>query len=277
MTTRLRNVSLREIYKCPVIDGDGTEIGLIDDVLFHPFEPRAIGYSVRPTVGWESLFVSHRYLALDTTSVTDDGMIKVVLDKQAWGKKAEKQLGYSWDESVIWYGQHVHTIGGQHLGRISDALFSLESGRLAAIEITDGTISDVSLGKRTVVADEVLKFDLEDVHGIIVADEAASAPYAGGLALLAGRGVARAKETAKEATKSTIVAAGHAVGHIERFIKLNLSADLDDEDDDISDSVATQSAKQPTEDRTIARRAGGWLGSVIKGVSDEYKKGLEEE
>jgi uncharacterized protein YrrD len=184
MSQSLRKVSLREVYKCIILNQNGKRIGVVDDVLFHPTEPRAVGYSVTRDRLGHVIKRSDKYLALDSTELTCDGEIAAI-EKDAWDSRAEKQMDFEWDDSVIWYGQHIHTRSGQHLGRISDALFSLEDGSVGAIEVTDGTISDVTLGKRTIPVGMIERFDLDDMYAIVVSDEAAKCTYHGGLAVTA--------------------------------------------------------------------------------------------
>lgn len=260
----MRKVSLREIYKCPVLDPSGKEVGYIDDVLFHPTQPIAVGYSVIPTYRIGGVFrLKDKYLALEMTEVTGEGEIQTLVKKEAWGRRATKVLGYTWDETVVWYGQHIHTEGGQHLGRISDALFSLDDGTVGAIEVTEGTMTDLSLGKRTIPAEMILRFQLEDLHAIVVDDDAEQCFYAGGLAVRIGKQAAQAAQAGKQATKSGIVAAGHAVGRIEMALKGHVGSGEEPQSGNLEGDKTSQ-----------ARKSGRWFGSMIKNVRDQYNEGL---
>jgi len=244
--TALRKVSLREVYKCIVLDADGNKVGVIDDVLFHPTEPVAVGYSVTPTRIGHVIKRSDKYLALDATDLTVDGEIQATLKKDAWNKRAAKELGFSWDDSVIWYGQHIHTRSGQHLGRVSDALFSLEDGSVGAIEVTDGSLSDATLGKRTIPVALIECFDLDDMYAIVVKDEAAKCTYHGGLAVTAAHitdrvvdaakvvaehGPVALKATpivAKKVAKATPQATGRLIGRIRKSWRDGYNEGLND-------------------------------------------------
>jgi uncharacterized protein YrrD len=196
--TELRKVSLREVYKCNVLDADGKKVGVIDDVLFHPTRPVAIGYSVTPIRIGHVIKRNDKYLALDATELTVDGEIAATCKKNAWNKRAEKTFDeFEWDDTVIWYGQHIHTRDGRHLGRVSDALFSLEDGSVGAIEVTDGSLSDATLGKRTIPVGMIERFDLDDMYAIVVKDEAARCTYHGGLAVTAAHLTDRVVDAAK--------------------------------------------------------------------------------
>jgi len=243
----LRRVSLREIYKCIVLDENGKRVGVINDVLFHPTEPRAIGYSVTPKRIGYVLKRSEKYLALNATNLTHDGEIQVTVRKGAWNKRAQKQLGFDWDDSVIWYGQHIHTCSGQHLGRVSDALFSLEDGGVGAIEVTDGSISDVTLGKRTIPIHLIECFDLHNAYAIVVSDEAAHSKYQGGLAVFAAHMTDKVQHVAKTVKEHAPVVA-KAVP-----------------------KVAGQIAK------AAPGATGRWVGTMKKSFKDAYNEGLNDE
>ncbi|MCL2818729.1 MAG: PRC-barrel domain-containing protein [Actinomycetia bacterium] len=243
----LRKVSLREVYKCIVLDADGKRVGVIDDVLFHPTEPRAVGYSVTPTRIGHVIKRGYKYLALDATELAEDGEIQAILRKGAWNKRAVKDLDYSWDESVIWYGQHIHTASGQHLGRVSDALFSLEDGSVGAIEVTDGSISDVTLGKRTIPVEMIERFDLDDMYAIVVADEAARCIYHGGLAVTAAHVTDRVQNAAKVVVEQAPI-----------VVKA-------------TPKVAAKIAK------AAPRKTGRWVGGLKRSFQEGYEEGLSEE
>ena len=245
-STPLRKVSLREVYKCIVLDADGNKVGVIDDVLFHPHQPRAVGYSVTPLRIAYVVKRPDKYLALDATELTVDGELRATLHKDAWNRRAQKQLGYTWDETVIWYGQHIHTRSGKHLGKVSDALFSLEDGQVGALEVTDGSLSDATLGKRTIPVEMIERFDLADMYAIVVADEAAHCTYHGGLAVVAAHVTDKVQDVAKVVIENAPVVA-KAVP-----------------------KVAGKLAKQ------APRTTGRWLGSLTRSVRDAYREGLDE-
>jgi len=244
-STALRKVSLREVYKCIVLDADGKKVGVIDDVLFHPTRPIAVGYSVTPTRIGHVIKRSDKYLALDATDLTVGGEIQATLRKDAWNRRATKALDYEWDDTVIWYGQHIHTSSGQHLGRVSDALFSLEDGSVGAIEVTDGSLSDAALGKRTIPVELIERFDLHDMYAIVVKDEAARCTYYGGLAVTAAHITDRVTDVAKAVAEHGPVA---------------LKA---------TPIVAGKVAK------AAPRKAGRWVGSLKKSWNEGYQEGLD--
>jgi uncharacterized protein YrrD len=244
MTQKLRKVSLREVYKCIVIDDAGKRVGVIDDVLFHPTEPRAVGYSVTPTRIGGVIKLNDKYLALSATELTLDGELQVGIKKGSWNKKALKDEEYDWDDTVIWYGQYIHTESGEQLGRVDDALFSLEDGSAGAIEVRDGSLSDVTLGKRTIPASLIKRFDLDGQYAIIVANEAAKCIYHGGLAVTAAHITNRVQETTKAAIESAPAAA----------------------------YATTQVAKKAV--KAAPRKTGRLIGSLRKSFKEGYDEGI---
>ena len=237
---------MREIYRCIVLDDRGKRVGVVEDVLFHPTEPCAIGYSVKPKRIGHVLKRPIRYLALDATDLTDEGEVQATLRKDAWNKRAQKQFAFEWDDSVIWYGQHIHTRSGQHLGRLSDALFSLEDGSVGAIEVTDGSLSDVTLGKRTIPVHLIERFDLDDMYAIVVADEASLSKYQGGLAVFAAHMTDKVQHAAKTVIETAPIVAKAAP------------------------KVAGQIAK------AAPGATGRWVGTMKKSLKDAYNEGLNE-
>ena len=218
----MRKFSLREVYRCTVLSPEGNEVGTVIDVLFHPLEPRAVGFSVRKSLVSGMVPLPTQYLALDMTSLTQGGALAVVAKKSAWGSSAARSRGFDWDSTVIWYGQHVETVSGERLGKVSDCLFSLEDGSVGDLQVTGGATADATLGKRAVRAEYIVGFD-PGRHCILVKDEASSAQFEGGAAETAGRVVGEAAATASEygekAAKAAVVAAATAAVYTEQAVK----------------------------------------------------------
>lgn len=239
---RMRRVSLREVYRCEVVDEKGRQVGWINDVLFHPSEPRTVGYSVRPHLVSGVVPLPTKYLALDVTELNEDGELAVVAKQAAWGKSAAKKMGFSWEDTVIWYGQMVETSSGEHLGKVADALFSLEDGSLGGFQLTAGTVSDATLGKRSVPPAMVVGFDL-DRHAVLVSDAAAAIVFEGGAATAAGKAVGEVGKQAEKAAEATVVAAATATVYAQEAVKKALK------------SPQGQKAKR-------------WFGSVLADIKD---------
>lgn len=241
-------VSLRQIYRCQVLNEKQEVMGTVDDVLFHPNKPCAVGFSVKPLRIGGLIALPMRYLLFENTALNEEGQLVVALDgavptspkeekaaRNAWNARAEKTLGFSWDESVIYYGQNVYTTQGALLGKVSDARFDLDSGEVSVLQVTAGTTSDSLLGKRAIPGSMVHGFDAEQ-FGVICADEAADIDYEGGVAEQAGRATEVAVEAATVASKAATEAskkvgeaalkgAAHAVVYGEKAFKKAAKSD----------------------------------------------------
>ena len=186
--------------------GERPKVGRVGDVLFHPDEPRVVGYTVERSDLALMIERKDLMLALDSTNLVD-GHIDVE-GPHAWGHSAGKRLGVDWDKTVVWLGMPVHTRSGQRLGLVRDGVFDPASGALNAIGLTTGLTADVAVGVRNLPAGLVVGFDGE---GVIVADEAALIEVDGGAAAAAGKGAAVAKDAAGKAAVAAGDAAGRAV------------------------------------------------------------------
>lgn len=205
-------VSLRQVYRCQVLNHKQELVGTVDDVLFHPTKPLAVGFSVKPYRLGGVIALPEKYLLFKNTTFNDEGQLVVALDgqvpttdkerrqaKKAWNASAEKQLGFGWDESIIYYGQKVYTQDGTLLGKVSDARFDLSSGAISVLQVTAGTSSDALLGKRTIPGNLVLGFD-STAFGVACKDEAKDCVLDGGGAVQAGKVVASASEVVAAAS-----------------------------------------------------------------------------
>jgi len=249
-TPALRRISLRELYKYRVFDSRGKYIGTIDDVLFHPTRPLAIGCSMKPRRLLRVIKRHERYIRLDALKAIEgieEKQLQVVGGKDVWNKRAEKVLGFSWDDSVIWYGQHIHTCSGEHIGRVSDALVDLVDGSVGAIEVTYGSLSDSTLGKRTIPVQLIEQFDLDGMHAIIVSDEALQCRFQGGLAMHAGHATDAVQNAAKTVAKTAPVVV----------------------------KAAPRIAKKVA--KAAPAKAGRLVGSLKKSFQDGYNEGLESD
>ncbi len=204
-------LSLLDVSRQDVYSAKGKRIGRVADVLFAPGATSVVGFVVsRPRL----LFLidrNDRYLALDRTRFSADGL--VVADANgAWDGSAAKRLGHSWDDTVIWVGMPVSTESGVKLGSVRDGLFDEKTGEISAIGLTGGLTADAAVGVRDLPASVVVGFDGQAVR---VKDEAIAYETSGGAAAAAGRGTAVAKKAAVDAAAKAAVytkAAAKAAG-----------------------------------------------------------------
>ena len=235
-------------------------MGRVGDVLFHPDEPRVIGFTVeRPDV---AMMVERRdrMLALDRTTFAD-GRIEVN-GKAAWDGSAGKRLGVDWDKSVVWTGMPVHTSSGTQLGLVRDAVFDPATGALNALGLTSGMAADIAVGVRDLPARLVVGFD---GAGVIVADEAASIDVNGGAAAVAGRTTAVARDAAKRtAANASVQAAKAAVVASDGIDKAARAAGATA----AKAAVLTRTAASAAAKSDTGKKALGWLKKVRHEVVD---------
>jgi sporulation protein YlmC with PRC-barrel domain len=176
-------VSLSELRGQPVCDGRGKQLGTVDEVLFHPQQMRAVGVSVRPMPGAFSLIQAalrkggarRKYASLNLQCM----------------RNPPQGDPENWDRCVVFRGMPLVTAAGVHVGRVHDATLDTANGALLTVDVTSGAATDVTLGKRTLPASDLLRFrqapaDSAEPHLLVVADGAGAAPHEGGLAATAG-------------------------------------------------------------------------------------------
>ena len=236
--------SLREVDRLAVYGekhkrtGVRKRAGRLVDVLFHPSEPRVVGFTVERPDFLMMIRRSDRFVALDRTEILDD---RVVVDgSDAWGRAAAKRLDIFWERSVVWLGMPVRTESGTALGRVRDASFAEEDGRLESLGLTEGLTADTALGTRDFSASMVRGFEGD---AVVVSDEVLAIATDGGAAAAAGKGAAAAKVGAEQAA----AAAGKAAAVAAAYGK----------------SAVKSAAKNPT-----TRKAYGFLKTMADKVVD---------
>jgi uncharacterized protein YrrD len=205
-----------------IVTDSGKFAGSVLRVLFHPSEPRAVGYEVdRPRL-FGLLRRKPVYLALDSAVPRTDKVVIEAADRDAWGKRAAKRLGFgTWDVTVVWRHMPVRTESGVRLGAVKDVIFAPD-GPVRTVELSEGVAADVALGKREVAGELVRGFDGDTVR---VADEAAKVEHAGGAAAVAGRATAVGADAAGKAAVAAGKAAGKAVAYGKSAAKVASQSD----------------------------------------------------
>lgn len=274
-------VSLRQIYRCEVVDENAREVGFVDDVLFHPTEPRAVGFSVKPHRVGGIVPLPMRFVLFEATHIDEEGRVCVNVDssltekkavkaaRTAWGEKAEKVLCCTWDETVIYYGQLVFTEDGALLGRISDARFDWADGSMNVIQVTDGAVSDLSLGKRAIPGDMVQGY--RALHeGVLVDRAAASIAHDGGAARGVGEAAAAAQEVGKKA-----VATASDVGKKAATAAVRGAAKASVQVEEAARKAAQSEAgkKATAAAQEAGKKARGWAKNFMK----EFREGMRDD
>lgn len=246
-------------------DPDATKkVGRIRSFVFHPREPRCVGFLVkRPDVALmfhrKDLFVAFNGFHMQ------DGDIVLNDDAGSKDRSACKALGIDVNECVIWVGLPVITEDGTTLGAVDGVTFDGETGRVRAVEITQGATANTLLGRRVIPAEDVCGFkrgigtqlymadddDEQALGALLVRDSAKAAEVAGGVAEKAGAASAVATDKAKRTYKK-----------VRKVAKPKVEE-------------ATKAAGEAVEKGVYATgRQIGRTKGMFKGFADEFKKGM---
>ncbi|MDA3935998.1 MAG: hypothetical protein PF636_03905 [Actinomycetota bacterium] len=235
--------TIRSIEGRRIVDRKGKSPGRVDHVLFHPQEPRVVGFQIQPDPILYFVDRRPRFIRLQALKITDQALT-VAESVSAWGSSAEKEMGFSWETTVIWRNMTVHEIDGEDVGFVGDAEFRSSDGTLRGILLTRGLAEDAAAGTRQVPADRIQGFDGDNV----LIERIRDIELEGGAAAAAGHGAAVAgaaaeKAARKAATTATVVGrvavrvanesktGRKAMGALRRFGKKALDAmSVDDED-----------------------------------------------
>ncbi|MDP2181038.1 MAG: PRC-barrel domain-containing protein [Actinomycetota bacterium] len=203
----------------PVRNPKGKRFGSVTHVLFHPSEPRVVGFEIQPE---PYLYVIPRrpcFVALADVEVAKKSL-RLFSARPASNAAAAKKIGANWENTVIWAGMPVRSESGEAAGCVRDVRFSKMDGRVKRLALTGGMGADVAIGRQEIGGDQVQRFDGEHV---VVDDAVHKAEYSGGMARRAGTSAAVAKVTAEEVAKKT-VAAGRAAVKVASSSKLGKRA-----------------------------------------------------
>lgn len=191
-----------------LIDVRGRRIGTVTDVLFHPREPRVVGFQFQPPAFGYVISRAPRYVPLDQVCIAEESL-RYSSAHPVTGRAAEKIQGFTWDETVVWRGMPVVSESGELLGLVRDVRFSERGGAVREIALTSGVAVDAAVGTYRLAGDLAVGFDLQR-EAVVVRDEALSVELTGGVAATAGRSTAAAKvaaeKVAQEAAKGVMAA-----------------------------------------------------------------------
>ena len=197
-----------------IIGAKGKRIGAVKHVLYHPTEPRAIGFEVDRRAALGVWMLSTRFLPFAALSLPK-GASEATYDAKRFPSpaKAAKEADADWDAAVVWMYMPVRTETGKDVGRVRDVVIGRESGRIREITLSEGATADMAVGRTTIPADEVLGFDGE---AVVVTDVVEKTVPSGGVAHSAGATTAVAKHVAGETTQNAARAAGRAAAKMKK-------------------------------------------------------------
>ncbi|MDZ4180990.1 MAG: hypothetical protein U1E29_17455 [Coriobacteriia bacterium] len=198
-----------DIRDIPLIDARGRRAGRVAHVLFHPSEPRVVGFEIEPPAIAYVVTRSPRYVPLDQVEIAEESM-SYFSAKPVLGGAAEKVQGFSWDDTVVWSSMPVLSQSGRQLGFVRDVRFSEDDGTVQEIALTGGATADVAIGTQRFAGELAVGFDPQLI-AVIVRDEAHAVELSGGVAAVSGRTAAVAKVAAERAARGATKGATAAV------------------------------------------------------------------
>lgn len=278
------------------------KIGKIAQAVFHPTEPRLVGYIVkRPDLFW-MIKRNDRFLAYDAFRIVDGRVIGTV-DSDSWDAPACKRLKIDWDRCLLLENMPLKTSDGHEIGKVGSITYDERTGKIISFAATDGLTSDVILGAYTIPADHILKY----ADGfLLVKPEAQFVQAEGGLAEKAGESVAVAAQGIGDATAKASKKAGKAInkGAYSLGTALGKAKRALSEEEEIAsasneaakttktvtkstsqknsggDSVASAESEKATAKPPISETAAKAVGKQLKkskgmfaAFKEEYKKG----
>lgn len=209
----MRASSLADV---PLVGADGRHLGTIAEVLFHPAEPRVVGFSVRlPRIGGV-IQRQERYVPLAMCR-PGSGTVAFAGRRLPSLASSERAIGWSWEETVQWRGMPVAGASGSVFGSVSDVVFEWSTGAVESIQISTGVLGDAAVGKLTAPAavvtgyrDGAVRLDCE--YADLRAEGGAAKAAAAGVTVLKEKGAVAAKR-AYDAGMSAAVSVARSMKH----------------------------------------------------------------
>ncbi len=202
--------STLDMVDTPVSDARSRHIGAVEHVLFHPREPRVVGFQVRLKPLGYVINRKPRFVPLDQVRIAEEGL-EFTSAKPIVGKAAEKAMGFSWDDTVVWRMMPVQSERGESLGFVREVWFSAEDGSVGKLAITRGVTSDIAVGRQELDGATVVGFDPTRA-AVVVRNEALAVELSGGVAAKSGKAAAVVKVAAEKAAKRAAKAAAEVAG-----------------------------------------------------------------
>jgi uncharacterized protein YrrD len=210
----------------PLLNAEGKRVGRIGRVLFHPSEPRVVGYEVEPRPYLGLIDRRSRYVPFGQVAVDKDGK-KATFDGKRLPITASsaKKAGFEWETTVVYTGMPVRTESEREIGRIGTVTYGKKSGKVRELTVTDGLAADATVGRIEVEGELVVGFDGE---WVVVKEAVREKGAEGSLAAYAGAGSAVAKDAAERAALAAARAGGRAFAKLKGLTRDLRNAPEDD-------------------------------------------------
>ncbi len=241
---------ISEIEDAKVVAADGSALGTIAEVLFHPSEPRVVGFLVHPPkVGGVVKLLKPRFVPFPSAHEVIAGKaIRADVDKLMRDRQAKKELGFDYHTTVVWRGMPVNDPHGEREGWVKDVGFGRRKGTVRSLVISSGPTKDVAVGATVIDGSHVKGFDGAAV--VVTVEGLDAGELAGGAAQLAG------------------AASAYAKVHGERIVDKANKA--------VSESKAAKAAAKAYDPdkvgRSIGKLIGGTRKAALKGLEDFEKR-----
>lgn len=201
--------------RCEVIGSTDRVLGRVGAVLFHPTEPRVVGFQVDRSDVLGVVARAPRFVALADTR-TKSGALHLTAEKLPVDDASQDALGFHWDVTVIWQHMPVRSAGGDNVGTVQDAEFDRQSGELSRLVISTGVVGDVAVGRLEVTREFVRGFNGK---AVIVLPGYREIEASGGAAKAAAVGVTAIKTRSGQVADGAMQVGVAAAGALGRSLK----------------------------------------------------------
>ncbi|MGD9677246.1 MAG: PRC-barrel domain-containing protein [Vulcanibacillus sp.] len=136
---------MKNVFGLPVLDvSSGKKVGVIEDIFFNNYG-EIVGFAVAS----QSLFNKISFLSYENVSFVGDDAVTIGEEKFITPIHQNQYYSYNYGKRSCKELPLV-TTNGQELGYISDVYFMEEVGKIIGYEVSDGFISDITEGRRTI-------------------------------------------------------------------------------------------------------------------------------
>ena len=189
----MRKIS--EMEKAVVMRGDSKlRLGKIKHAVFHPTEPRLVGFIVHKHDTAAMIAHPDKFLAYDSFKVAD-GRLHASLVPDALDERAYKRLGLDCDKCVVWKGMPLVSSDGAELGRVEDVEYDERTGEVHRIITSDGALASFLVGNYN---HGCMGYKGYKDGKLIIDSEADTNNATGGVAAAAGEAVGKMKYKLKQ-------------------------------------------------------------------------------
>lgn len=199
-----------------VVGSTGRRLGSVRHVVFHPREPRVVGLMV--AVPPFLLFFERkprlvRLRAPMLKSCGEGGPVTWGKPRLPRGDEPLRDQGFTWDDTVVWRGMDATVADDGKVGRVADVVYSRTTLKVLSVQLSEGSLSDIAVGRTEVPGELVEGFDGK---GVVVSPAFVEIPPSGGFAAASGKGVAHAKAGAERAADAMVSAGIAGLEVVER-------------------------------------------------------------